>query len=357
MQFKLNELDIKKFEKLLDQKEKNIFVASLTNEIISSQDRYFNQKNIKASINSLSNLYLNDLEEINIFKYQIKLNELDIKNYINNPYINKINKIAINKNNYHLKLNKYKAFELFISDEIEVDNNNYYKEYTNLGYFNKDFTYLSLDYKNDVWMLISPNEINTMNKHIELAHGNILTFGLGLGYFQYMASRKNNVNKIYIIEKDTTIIDIFNKEILPQFENKNKIIIIQDDAFNFINNNMNNIEFDYAFIDLYHNPNDGLEFYLAFKAIENKYKNATFSYWLDTSLIALVRRIMISLLIEQYERLPSKYYNKEENIEDTLINYFYYKTKELTINSFKEILDLITDESLNNLLKSFIFNK
>ena len=55
MQFKLNELDIKKFEKLLDQKEKNIFVASLTNEIISSQDRYFNQKNIKDSINSLSN--------------------------------------------------------------------------------------------------------------------------------------------------------------------------------------------------------------------------------------------------------------------------------------------------------------
>lgn len=357
MQFKSNELDIKKFEKLLDQKEKNIFVASLTNEIISSQDRYFNQKNIKASINSLSNLYLNDLEEINVFKYQIKLNELDIKNYINNPYINKINKIAIDKNNYHLKLNKYKAFELFISDEIEVDNNNYYKEYTNLGYFNKDFTYLSLDYKNDVWMLISPNEINTMNKHIELAHGNILTFGLGLGYFQYMTSRKNNVNKIYIIEKDTTIIDIFNNEILPQFENKDKIIIIQDDAFNFIKNNMNNIKFDYAFIDLYHNPNDGLEFYLAFKAIENKYKNATFSYWLDTSLIALVRRIMISLLIEQYEELPSKYYNKEENIEDKLINYFYYKTKELTINSFKEILDLITDESLNNLLKSFVFTK
>lgn len=357
MQFKLNELDVKKFEKLLDQKEKNIFVASLVNEIISSQDRYFNQQNINNSITTLSNLYLNDLEEINVFKDQIELSKLEIKDYINNPYINKINKITINKNNYHLKLNKYKPFELFISDEIKIDDKNFYKEYTNIGYFNKDFSYLSLDYKNDVWMLISPNEINTMKKHIELAHGNILTFGLGLGYFQYMASIKNNINKIYIIEKDATIIDIFNKEILPQFENKDKIVIIQDDAYNFIKNKMDSIKFDYAFIDLYHNPNDGLEFYLTFKSIENKYKNVTFSYWLDTSLMALVRRIMLSLLIEQYERLPSKYYNKEENIEDKLINYFYYKTKDLTINSFKDILNLITDESLNNLLKTFIFNK
>lgn len=357
MQFKLNELDIKKLEILLDQKEKNIFVASLANEIISSQDRYLNLININNSITTLSNSYLNNLEEINVFKDQIKLNELNIKDYINNPYINKINKITIDKNNYHLKLNKYKAFELFISDEIKTDNSNYYKEYTNLGYFNKDFSYLSLDYKNNIWMLISPNEINTMNKHIKLAHGNILTFGLGLGYFQYMASIKDNVNKIYIIEKDPTIIDIFTKEILPRFENKDKIVIIKDDAFNFIKNNMNNIKFDYAFIDLYHNPNDGLEFYLAFKSIENKYKDAIFSYWLDTSLMALVRRIMLSLLIEQYEGLPSKYYNKEENIEDKLINYFYYKTKELTINSFKEILDLITDESLNKLLKLFVFNK
>lgn len=357
MQFKLNELDTKKFEKLLDQKEKNIFVASLVNEIISSQDRYFNQQNINNSITTLSNLYLNDLEEINVFKDQIELSKLEIKDYINNPYINKINKITINKNNYHLKLNKYKPFELFISDEIKIDDKNFYKEYTNIGYFNKDFSYLSLDYKNDVWMLISPNEINTMKKHIELAHGNILTFGLGLGYFQYMASIKNNINKIYIIEKDATIIDIFNKEILPQFENKDKIVIIQDDAYNFIKNKMDSIKFDYAFIDLYHNPNDGLEFYLTFKSIENKYKNVTFSYWLDTSLMALVRRIMLSLLIEQYERLPSKYYNKEENIEDKLINYFYYKTKDLTINSFKDILNLITDESLNNLLKTFIFNK
>lgn len=357
MQFKLNELDVKKFEKLLDQKEKNIFVASLVNEIISSQDRYFNQQNINNSITTLSNLYLNDLEEINVFKDQIELSKLEIKDYINNPYINKINKITINKNNYHLKLNKYKPFELFISDEIKIDDENFYKEYTNIGYLNKDFSYLSLDYKNDVWMLISPNEINTMKKHIELVHGNILTFGLGLGYFQYMASIKNNVNRIYIIEKDATIIDIFNKEILPQFENKDKIVIIQDDAYNFIKNKMDSIKFDYAFIDLYHNPNDGLEFYLTFKSIENKYKNVTFSYWLDTSLMALVRRIMLSLLIEQYEGLPSKYYNKEENIEDKLINYFYYKTKDLTINSFKDILNLITDESLNNLLKTFIFNK
>ena len=44
-------------------------------------------------------------------------------------------------------------------------------------------------------MSLKPNEIETMEQPIENANGNILVYGLGLGYFAFMASQKNSVKK------------------------------------------------------------------------------------------------------------------------------------------------------------------
>ena len=85
-------------------------------------------------------------------------------------------------------------------------------------------------------MLITPNEINTMQPVIDNVSGNVVTFGLGLGYFAYMCSIKNNVNGITIVEKDKNVIELFEKYILPQFEYKDKIKIVNSDAFDFASN-------------------------------------------------------------------------------------------------------------------------
>ena len=144
---------------------------------------------------------------------------------------------------------------------------------------------------------------------------------------------------------------------MPRFQYKNKIKIINEDALIFIKKDILKYNFDFLFLDLYHNPNDGLEFYLRFKILENKFPQATFSYWLNDSLLSLIRRIFINFLIEQYEGLNEKYYNKIDTIEDQLMNYFYKTYKNKIISSYNELSKLLLNDNLNYLIKNFKFIK
>lgn len=62
-----------------------------------------------------------------------------------------------------------------------------------VGAFDYDFYYPMLKENGSVWMSITPNEIFTMEKDIEQASGRVLTLGCGMGYFAYMAARKEEV--------------------------------------------------------------------------------------------------------------------------------------------------------------------
>lgn len=132
-------------------------------------------------------------------------------------------------------------------------------------------------------MSVTPNEINTMKEPILKAHGKVLTFGLGLGYFAYMVSVKENVESVTIIEKDASVISLFRKCILPQFKYKEKIKIIESDAFEFLNK-LKNGEYDFAFVDIYHDVGDGKEVYLKFKEKETLFSETEFTYWIEKSI-------------------------------------------------------------------------
>ena len=118
-----------------------------------------------------------------------------------------------------------------------------------------------------------------MKKSISEATGNVLTYGLGLGYYAYMVSMKDNVESVTIVEKDKGIIDLFTRYILPQFKNKSKIKIINDDAFNYFKKD---IYYDYVFVDIWHDPSDGIDLYLKFKNLEKD--NIKYSYWIEDTL-------------------------------------------------------------------------
>ena len=101
-----------------------------------------------------------------------------------------------------------------------------------------DFLKLNLVFpailENDrIWMTITPNEIETMKEAVDGAFGHVLTFGLGLGYYAYMVSEKDNVESITIVEINEDVIHLFNKYVLPQFKNARKIKIIKADAFEY----------------------------------------------------------------------------------------------------------------------------
>ena len=164
-------------------------------------------------------------ETLNYFKpfnMKANFNKLDINEFINNPYNKNIKLDNITDGEYKFELLSYEPYEGFLYKDISNLSNHI--EQTSIGYFDEEYKYIALSSNDDIWMLITPHEINTMKEAVNKAYGNVITFGLGLGYFAYMCSIKDNVNSVTIIEKDKNIIELFNKHILPQFKHKDKII-------------------------------------------------------------------------------------------------------------------------------------
>lgn len=347
MKYNLNKNDTSKLHKLFDTYDENIAVADAILYFLNTEDNLF--ENIdKENIYDEFIFRLNaDAEYDQLFKsyFPNGFDILNVDRYKANPYFKKIKSQTIKNNHYELSYEKYLPKELFIYDDLNINSDEFYKEYSKVGYFLKPYHYLTLKQQNQIWMSITPNEINTMEADIEKMNGNIIVFGLGLGYFSYMCSLKESVVSITIIEKDKAIIDIFKKYLLPQFENANKIHIIHDDAYNYLDQIKN---YNCAYVDLWHNPNDGLDFYLKFKANEFKHPNTPIYYWLEKGLIALIRRCAIYALIIGYTSEEVEL--DKNNDADKLTYKIVQSLKNKVFCNYQEIHNYLSENNLKNII-------
>ena len=259
---------------------------------------------------------------------------LETRKYRDNTYLKNIKFPDTATRHWKFTHYSYRPYEAFICNDIDIDKN--LREVPQIGFFRERFAYPAVEQDGREWMAVKPSEIETMRAPIEEATGKVVTFGLGLGYFAYMVSEKPDVTSLDIVERSEEAIALFERHILPQFPNKEKIRIIRSDAFGFLNENMwqdarqeassqckisteegqclerqnradrstqrgtetaNREEmqgrYDYAFIDLWHDTADGLELYLKAKRIENKLHTAglqtKFAYWVEKSLLSAYR--------------------------------------------------------------------
>ena len=235
--------------------------------------------NDKHALKLLLDDYFKDVKLYELYFDNI-FNELNSKDYIIDSYYKNI-KISNKKySNWSIKLDKYRPYELFVYDDFNIKDNYVLPK---IGYFTKPFYYLAIYENNNLWMSITPNEINTMRKPIDKAFGNVLTFGLGLGYFSYMVSNKENVKSVTIVETDNKVIDLFKKMIFPFFKFKYKINIINIDGYEYIKN-IKDKEYDYIFVDIYHDVSDGKKVYNDFSKYTNKLKETIVDYWIYDSI-------------------------------------------------------------------------
>ena len=266
------------------------------------------------------------------------LKRLNPNDYLNNPYVKAIKDSGKNKK-YTLKYINYYPYQLFAYDDIKMQG---YEEFSQIGYFVSKFPYLALTEGNNIWMSLNPNEIETMKPFINKGKGHALVLGLGMGYVPYMLSLKKEVKSITIIEKDQDVIELFNKLIWPKFVNKEKIKIIKDDAIKYVEKNH---QYDYIFADLWHDPEDGLPLFVSLKRI-----NKDIDCWLNTSMYALLRRCMITLLEETLNGATEGDYQFAKIYTDKVINQYYQKTKNLPINNKEDLDNLLKDETLLSLV-------
>jgi hypothetical protein len=152
------------------------------------------------------------------------------------------------------------------------------------------------------WMTLTPVDVDTCEKEIKKAHGKVVTFGLGLGYFTYMVSEKDNVESITVVEKSENVIRLFEKHILPRFTHREKVKIINADAFEYAERIMPEENFDYAFVDTWRDASDGLPMYEKMKALESLSPNTEFDYWIENFIISRRRAMRFEELWELYEK-------------------------------------------------------
>lgn len=228
----------------------------------------------------LSNYLAIENQDIIDMYFDKMVHKLEVKDYIRNPYYENIPFNNKKIDSWQIKKGKYKPYELFVFDDFKYENDLVIPQ---VGYFNEPYYYLAVYDNNRLWMSITPNEINTMKQPINNAKGNVLTFGLGLGYFAYMCSLKDDVKSVTIVEKDERVIKLFKDNILPYFISIEKINIIKEDAYVYLSK-MNDDMYDYVFVDIYHDAGDGKEVYLKMNQYRNRFKKTIFEYWIYNTI-------------------------------------------------------------------------
>ena len=284
------------------------------------------------------------------------IKKIDTTIFEQNPYFQTIKINSIKDENYFLGNIKYYPYQSFAYDDALVLDNDYYREISRIGYLDHEFPFTAIMKDNVIWMCITPNEISTMAPIIKKSHGKVITFGLGLGYYPFMCSLKDDVESITIIEFDENIINLFGKHLLPLFPHKEKIKIIHADAFKYLKENNINELFDFAFIDIWHDGEDGLPLYIHFKKFEeNKY--CKIEYWIEDSIICMARRCLLVVIEEVLNGATDKNFKIAKNDIDEVINDMYFHFKDLTINSYEELHNLLSKQSIINILKEIAKKK
>ena len=224
---------------------------------------------------------------------------LDAEKYRQNPYYRNINLSDIKEGNWEIRIEKYLPYRGVICDDMIINPD--FSEIPPLGFFTEEFCFPAILEGGNEWMTLTPVDLDTCEEAIKAAHGKVVTFGLGLGYYAYMASEKDEVDEVTVVELSADVIDLFKKYILPQMPNKHKIKIVNMDAFEYAERIMPKEGFDLAFADTWRDASDGAPMYKRMKAFEHLSPDTKFLYWIENFLISRIRAENFASLMDKIE--------------------------------------------------------
>ena len=144
---------------------------------------------------------------------------------------------------------------------------------------------------------VTPDRFFTMNRGIMLSHGKTLCLGCGMGYFAYMASLKDDVESVTIVEKDPDLLNLFEVYILPKFEHMEKIKTVNADPADFVAG-IHDGDYDFCFAAAWKSNLDAME-YLKMKEALRPFKNMDKVYWLEEAIaLSLLEHVFLVIFEE-----------------------------------------------------------
>lgn len=271
------------------------------------------------------------------------------KAYQNSPYNRSIKLDRVRSSEFTYKTELINSNELFSLSSIVYDPNRELNDSMRLVALDEPYEAAFLYQNDEVWMLDAPSEAETINPYANKAFGNVLTFGLGIGYFPFMAMLNSNVKSITVIEKSSSVIDMFNTYIKPQFPTQIPLQIVEGDAFNYFNKN--EIErYDYVFIDIWQSNDDGL--IIIEQLLENYLPPFDkVDFWIESSCFEVIP----SLILLYFEALSrNKTFKTEDKVYQRLVRKIdkYFKSMDLTIEDENILKDFMYDTKHHRLIVS-----
>ena len=119
-------------------------------------------------------------------------------------------------------------------------------------YASRYTTYVSLNHKTRGCVMSNTQmEMFTNQKFLNVANGDILIAGLGIGMLPAALAQKDDVKSITIIELDSEIIGLIEPLIRKYVPNNDKIKIIHADAYTYAEQYGQNKQYDYVWLDIW----------------------------------------------------------------------------------------------------------
>ena len=234
---------------------------------------------------------------------------LDSKKYTDNKYLQNVAPKEATLGAWEIKWEYYPPYRAAICDDMVMGED--FLEYPPIGFFTDGFSFPAVLEGGNEWMTLTPVDVDTCERNIEEAHGSVVTFGLGLGYYTYMVSERCEVESVTVVERSAEVISLFKEHILPRFSHPEKVRIVNSDAFEYAEQVMPKENFDYAFVDTWRDASDGLPMYERMKALEHLSPKTEFSYWIEGFILSRKRALKYSELISLVEsddpRAPKTY--------------------------------------------------
>lgn len=183
---------------------------------------------------------------------------LSTEDWLNSPYHSHVSLDLVKSEHFSYQTQKIAGHELFNTDCIQKDPNHELNDWMKLRAMDQNFDAIYL-YQDDLdWMLDAPSEAATNDIPASHAHGNVLTFGLGIGYFIYMALLNPDVTSITCVENSAQVVELFRRFLYPQFPQDKTVTIIQGDAFDYFSEETIS-QYDYVYTDIWQSNQDGLQ--------------------------------------------------------------------------------------------------
>lgn len=224
--------------------------------------------------------------------------------------------------------------QLFNVDSIQYDPKKELDDSMVLRALDEEYQATVLSIDDDVWMLDIYSEANTIDPYAKKAAGKVITFGLGIGYFVYMALLNEKVDSITVIENDPRVIEVFKRHILPQFPCNDKVTIVLGDALDYFNESTL-VAYDYCFVDVYQSSDDGL--IMMERLLENylpEYHSTDF--WIEQSCLEIFNALLVIYFELVSLRKPIKHHHQPYNkILQKMDRYF--SSVDMTLDTVEQL--------------------